>query len=122
MGLRFFADHCVSTTIIQSLRQRDHDDILLRQHLPIDAPDSRVIAKAQELDAILVSLNGDFADIVAYPPAQYKGIIALQLRNHPELTPQLMATPLAYLARYPDMGHYRGKLLLVEAHRIRMRV
>lgn len=37
-------------------------------------------AKAQEIDAIVLSLNGDFADIVNYPPKNYKGIVALQMR------------------------------------------
>jgi hypothetical protein len=31
-------------------------------------------------------LNGDLADIVAYPPAQFKGIVALQILSHPEIT------------------------------------
>jgi len=83
--------------------------------------DSVVILKAQELDSILVSLNGDFADIVTYPPANYRGIIALQVGNHPEIIPQLMATLKDYLSAYPDMSHYKGKLLLVEVHRIRVR-
>jgi hypothetical protein len=38
----------------------------------------------------LISLNGYFADIVAYPPGNYKGIVALQVRNHPEIIPELM--------------------------------
>ncbi len=42
-----------------------------------------VIAKAQALEAVLLSLNGDFAYIVRYPPSQYRGIIALQIKNHP---------------------------------------
>ena len=46
-----------------------------------------VIAKAQEIDAILLSLNGDFADIVNYPPTNYRGIVALQMRNHSEILP-----------------------------------
>ena len=49
------------------------------------------------MDAILLSLNGDFADIVTYPPASYKGIVALQLRNHPEILPQLMARLMVFL-------------------------
>ena len=121
MGLRFFADQCVSTTIVEALREARHEILLLRDHLPIDAPDSQVISKAQDLDAILVSLNGDFADIVTYPPTQYGGIIAIQLRNHPGLTSLLMAKLVAYLAAHPDRGDYRGRLLLVEAYRIRMR-
>ena len=94
---------------------------LLKDHIHPDAPDSQVIAKAQELDSILVSLNGDFADIVTYPPAKYAGIIALQVRNHPEVIPQLMRRLNDYLSAHPEMDHYTGKLLLVEAHRIRVR-
>jgi hypothetical protein len=30
------------------------------------SPDAGVIAKAQQLDAILLSLNGNFADIVTF--------------------------------------------------------
>jgi predicted nuclease of predicted toxin-antitoxin system len=37
------------------------------RHLPIESPDEIVIAKAQEFAAILLSLNGDFADSVVLP-------------------------------------------------------
>ncbi|WNN90196.1 hypothetical protein [Gloeocapsopsis dulcis] len=46
-----------------------------------------MITKAQELAAILGSLNGDFANIVAYPPANDGGIFSIQLRDHPEIIP-----------------------------------
>jgi hypothetical protein len=90
-------------------------------YIPRDSADKVVISKAQELNSILVSLNGDFADIVAYPPANYKGILALQARNHPEIVPQLMAMLKDYLLAHPDMNHYQRKLFLVEVHRIRVR-
>ncbi len=93
----------------------------LREHLPTDAADTVVIAKARDMDAILLTLDGDFADIVAYPPAQYQGIVALQLRNHPETIPQTMDGLQAYLSSHADRDYYRGKLLLVEPHRIRTR-
>lgn len=121
MALRLFADHCVSNSIITSLVDDGHTVFRLRDHLATDAPDPEVIARAQDLDAILLSLNGDFADIVSYPPAQYKGIIALQMRNHPEVTPQVVSKLKEYLAAQPDAAHYAGKLLLVEPHRIRVR-
>jgi predicted nuclease of predicted toxin-antitoxin system len=121
MGLRFFADHCVSNFIIQTLRDADHKIFRLKDHIPADSADSIVISKAQELDSILISLNGDFADIVAYPPAHYKGIIAIQVRNRPEIIPQLMSRLKDYLSAHPDMNHYKGKLLQVEVHRIRVR-
>ena len=121
MTLRFFADHCVSNFIIQALDDAGYEVLRLRDHVPPDSVDPVVISKAQELDSILVSLNGDFADIVTYPPENYSGIVALQVRNHPEVIPQLMARLKNYLSLHPDMNHYKGKLLLVEAHRIRVR-
>ena len=93
----------------------------LRDHLPTDSPDPLVIAKAQELNSVLVSLNGDFANITAYPPDRFAGIIALQLKNHPEAMPSLIARLESYLMKEPDQNHYEGRLILVERHRIRLR-
>ncbi len=121
MSLRFFADHCISNFIVQMLRDAGYEVFRLRDYLPTDSSDSAVISKAQELNSILVSLNGDFADIVLYPPTNYKGIIALQVRNHPEIIPQLMEVLENYLSGHTDMVNYKGKLLLVEVHRIRVR-
>jgi len=121
MTLKFFADHCVSKFIINNLRDAGHEVLWLRDHMPTDSSDSMVISKAQELNAILVSLNGDFSDIVTYPPNNYGGIISLQVKNHPEIIPQIMTKLTDFLLSHPDMNYYKGKLLLVEAHRIRVR-
>jgi len=121
MSLRFFADQCVPNVIIRTLCDAGHQVLILREHIPPDSSDSVVIATAQELNAILVSLNGDFADIVTYPPSQYKGIIALQVKNHPEVNPALMDRLMTYLSGHVEMDYYEGKLLVVEAQRIRIR-
>jgi predicted nuclease of predicted toxin-antitoxin system len=121
MSLRFFSDQCVPSGITELLKQDGHEVTLLREVLPINAPDPVVIAKAQELEAILLSLNGDFADISTYPPLQYAGIVSIQLNNHPETIPYLMAGLLSFLSDHPDQMFYRGKLLIVEPHRIRIR-
>lgn len=90
MALLFLADHCISNFIIQTLREAHHEVFRPKDVMPVDSPDGQVIAKAQEFGAILLSLNGDFADIVTYPPRKYKGIVALQMRNHSEILPHLM--------------------------------
>jgi hypothetical protein len=41
--------------------------------MPAESPHLAVIAEAQDLGAVLLSLNGDFADIVAYPPEKFGG-------------------------------------------------
>lgn len=121
MGLKFFADHCISNSIIQGLLNAGHEVFRLRDHIPIESPDSIVIATAQGLNSILISLNGDFTDKLNYPPGNYKGIVSLQVRNHPEIIPQLMVRLINFLSSYPDMGYYKGKLILVEVNRIRIR-
>ncbi len=114
-------DQCVPASIGQFLRDSDYDVLILKDYISIESPDEIVIAKAQELGAILVSLNGDFADIVTYPPANYGGIISIQLRNHPEIIALLMQRLVNYLSNHSDMEHYQGKLFIFEANRIRIR-
>ena len=121
MALRFFADHCISNFIILSLQDAGHEVVRLKDHLPVESPDGLVISKAQELNALLLSLNGDFADIVAYPPHRFKGIIALQVRDHPEVLAAVMTRFKGYLWTHPSMEEYLGKLLVVEVDRIRVR-
>jgi predicted nuclease of predicted toxin-antitoxin system len=121
MGLQFLADHCVPNSVIQTLRDSNHDVLRLRDILPVESPDAIVIAKALDLGKILLTLNGDFADIVTYPPSKYKGIVALQVHNHPEIIPRLLARLNAYLSAQPSMEDYRGKLFVVEVNRIRIR-
>ncbi len=121
MRLQFLADQCVLTLVIENLSDAGYEVCYLRDHLPIESPDLVVISKAQELNAILISLNGDFANILNYPPVNYQGIIALQVRNHPEVLPQIVSRMKNYFSANSDMEHYKGKLFLVEVHRIRIR-
>jgi len=119
--MRFFTDHCVPESVAEALESRGHEVLRLRNQMATDAPDPDVIEKAQVLDAVLLSLNGDFSDIVRYPPSKYGGIISMQVRNRPEVLAQIMERLTRYLRDQSDREHYRGKLLLVEAHRIRVR-
>ncbi len=121
MGLKFFADHCVSRVIVNRLLDAGHEVLVLREYLPQDAPDLLVIEKAQREKAILLTLNGDFSDIVAYPPSNFGGIIALQVKNRPSLVKPMMDRLTVFIESHPNQSDYSGLLLLVEGHRIRIR-
>ena len=121
MNLRFFADQCVPMSVVQTLREAGYEVLRLKDFISTDSPDSFVISKAQQLDAILLSLDGDFADIVNYPPSKYKGILALQVRNHPETIPLLLDRLKAYLLAHDTVESYSGMLPLEEPHRLRSR-
>ena len=120
MARRFFADHCISNQVVSALRAAEHEVLRLKDHMPEESSDLAVIAKAQELGAILLSLNGDFADIVAYPPGRFGGVVVLQIHDHPEITPAVVDR-LVFYAAHPRQRDYGGKLLLIEAHRLRVR-
>ena len=64
MALRFLADHCIPNSTVQSLREANHEVLRLKDVLPVESSDTIVITKAQEIDAILLSLNGDFSHII----------------------------------------------------------
>jgi predicted nuclease of predicted toxin-antitoxin system len=102
-------------------RQPGYTVYCLRDYIRQDAPDDQVLAQAQQMDTILVSLNGDFSDIVRYPPSQYKGILSLQVKNHPEIIPHILSNLTEYLAQHTNSDYFQSKLFLVEAHRIRVR-
>lgn len=121
MSLRLFMDQCVPRSVSNSLEDAGYAVELLRSHLPINAQDPDVIACAQRLDALLVTLNGDFADIINYPPVRFGGVIALQVKNHPEALPPMIMRLLTYLREHSEREHYAGKLFLVEPHRIRIK-
>jgi predicted nuclease of predicted toxin-antitoxin system len=65
MGLRLFTDHCISNFIIQELLKAGYEILKLKDYIPVESSDSTVISTAQDLDSILVSLNGDFAIFLA---------------------------------------------------------
>ncbi len=119
--MKFLLDHCVPNRVAVVLAAEGCEVVRLRECLPTDSPDPVVLLKATEIDAVLVSLNGDFADITTYAPAKYLGIIALQIKNHPEAIAPIVERLLAYLELRPDRRELDGKLLLVEPHRIRIR-
>jgi len=120
MILSFFADHCVPNSVISKLRNKGFTVLKLRDFLPVVSPDELVIQKAQELEAVLLTLDGDFSNIINYPPPNFGGIISLQIKNHPETIHLITDKLINYLNTYPEAGHYRQKLLIVESYRIRI--
>lgn len=75
-------DHCVPRRYLRLLTTWNYDAELMSAHIPPDSPDTEVIALAQALDAILLTVDLDFANILNYPPANYGGIIVIRYRIH----------------------------------------
>jgi len=83
------------------------------------ADDSALAAKCRSEGRILVTLDLDFANIRAYPPAEYAGIIVLRPKRQDKQSVLALVHRLTLvLANRPPAG----ELWIVEPDRIRFRL
>ena len=116
--MEFKVDENLPVEVADFLRQVGYDAAtVVEQHLE-GRPDSDIASVCQKEGRILVTLDTDFADIRAYPPAQFPGLIVLRLREQDKphvlevighLIPLLSSEPLERL------------LWIVEETRLRIR-
>ena len=82
------------------------------------ASDPEVLAACLAEDRVLVTPDADFADIRAYPPSEYPGIIVFRLANQTRDTLMEVGSRLIHtLAGSSPEGH----LWIVEDSRVRIR-
>ena len=111
-------DHCVPRRYVHLLRQWGYDAVTITEHIPADSPDVEVIALAKQLDAVLLTIDLDFANILDYLPADYSGIVVLRYQIQDEVQlDQTLRSALADLYR----DDLRGVLVIVSAGRYRVR-
>ncbi|HET90028.1 MAG TPA: hypothetical protein ENN99_04695 [Chloroflexi bacterium] len=116
--MEFKIDENLPVEVADLLRQVGYDAAtVLEQHLE-GWSDSDIASMCQEEGRVLITLDLDFADIRAYPPAQFPGLIVLRLHKQDKfyvleaierLIPLLSSEPLERL------------LWIVEEMRLRIR-
>jgi predicted nuclease of predicted toxin-antitoxin system len=79
--MRFKVDENLPTEVAELLRQAEHDAATVSEQHMSGGADADVALVCQREHRILVTLDLDFADIRAYPPAQYPGLIVLRLKQ-----------------------------------------
>ncbi len=80
-------------------------------------PDERVIDVCRREQRVLVTLDLDFSNILAYPPAKFAGVIVLRLANQAHVAVETaMRRMLDVVSREP----VAGTLWIVEERRIRI--
>jgi predicted nuclease of predicted toxin-antitoxin system len=116
--VKFLLDENLSPLHAGTLRALGHDAIaVVEMHLS-GADDAAVRATAIESGRILVTLDGDFANVIRYPPAGTPGVV--RLRVHPP-TEQAIDTALRFAVSYLDQVSVAGKLVVVDERKIRIR-
>jgi predicted nuclease of predicted toxin-antitoxin system len=116
--VKFKTDENLPIEAASTLRDCGFDAETVWDEALCGADDSAIAARVQSEDRVLLTLDLDFANIKAYPPDQYSGIIVLRLKS------QDKATVVAYTRRLITalaLRHPSGELWIVERDRIRFR-
>lgn len=118
MPIRFKLDENLPRDAQILLRAAGHDvDTVMEEQLA-GGSDPRVFQAAQTEQRVLVTLDLDFSDIRAYPPASHQGIWVLRPRT------QSIEDTLALLRRalhVSDVEQSQGRLWIIEPERVRIR-
>jgi len=82
--VKFFADHNVTESVCRLLEERGHEVVRLRDELPPDSPDPVVAKYAEQMEAVLISHDGDFRSIAPRIPhgerARFRKLSRIHLR------------------------------------------
>jgi predicted nuclease of predicted toxin-antitoxin system len=111
-------DHGVPRRYLRLLVEWGYTATVSSMHISAAAADSDVIELAQRMDGVLLTVDLDFANVLAYPPADFGGIIVLRYKPQDELRlDQTLHQALTDLYR----DRFRGVLVIVGAGRYRIR-
>lgn len=79
--MRFKSDENLPEEVAELLREAGHDAHSVLEEKIGGAPDESIAGICRKESRILLTLDLDFADIHAYPPALHPGLIVLRLRR-----------------------------------------
>ncbi|MGH9509924.1 MAG: DUF5615 family PIN-like protein [Terriglobales bacterium] len=116
--MKFKIDENLPGEIAEMLRSALHEASTVAEQGLAGATDERVVEVCVREGKVLVTLDLDFADVGAYPPHQYPGIVVLRVyrqdRNH------VLGAFRRVLALLPHES-VEHRLWIVEEDRIRIR-
>ncbi|MHB8836210.1 MAG: DUF5615 family PIN-like protein [Candidatus Methylomirabilia bacterium] len=117
--MRLLVDEDLPRSLALLLRSAGHEvldvrDIGLRGH-----PDQDVFREAQQREAVLVSGDRGFANILSHPPGSHAGILIAHFPN--EVPTGILNQQILGAVESLGEGEIVGNLVMVEPGRIRIR-
>ena len=116
MSLKLLCDENISHGIKASLEQWGFDVVEVTPGFGIKDEDVASLAKREK--RILITFDSDFANILAYPPSQYFGIVRINI--HPPF-PNIIISALQRVFKvFKKQQDFSGKLIVVEVTTFRI--
>jgi len=116
--LKFKVDENLPAEAASLLAEAGHDTLTVPEQQLGGRPDLDVADACRQEGRVIVTLDLDFSDIRAYPPADYAGIIVVRLTR---LDKHRVLLALQRLLPILDQEPLAGKLWIVDETTIRIR-
>ena len=116
--MRFKIDENLPQESAHWLTNAGHDALTIHDQKMVGEADGIVSSVCRSEKRALITLDLDFADIRAYPPAEYYGIVVFRPRTQAKLAVlQLIAT----LIRLLNAERLEGNLWILQENGLRIR-
>jgi len=116
--LSFKIDENLSVEVADEFRNNGYNAITVGEQNMCGASDERLADVCCDEKRTMVTLDLDFADIRAYPPQEFPGIIVLRLIRQDKYS---VLAAIQLVIRFLSKETLRGYLWIVDEHRIRIR-
>jgi predicted nuclease of predicted toxin-antitoxin system len=118
--MRFLVDANLPLSIASRIQACGHEAVDVRE-ISMGAADDSVIANhARENGFCLLTRDKDFGDIRNYPPANYHGIVVMDLPDE-TVADDVLKVLESFLSRQEWLDHLQGRLAIVQPGRVRFR-
>ena len=116
--MKFKIDENLPSEAAKALHLSGHDAVTVLDQSMGGALDASLAGICRAEDRVLVTLDLDFSNIQAYPPADYPGIIVLRLVHQDKIhVLAAISAVIPCLTKEP----LHGRLWIVDEQRIRIR-
>lgn len=116
--MKFKIDENLPVDVAQLLRTHGHDAVTVLEQALGGEADEDIAHICQREGRVIVTIDLDFADIRAYPPKEYAGLIVLRLNRQDKFS---VLHVLQRLAPLLEREQLQQKLWIVEQNRVRVR-
>jgi len=118
--MKFLIDEDLPRSTGALLQRYGHEYVDVRDIGLSGFKDSQIAQYAISQGICLLTGDFGFADIRNYPPAQYSGLVILWVRGN-ATAPDILALLEGFLNHHRLVANVKGKLIIVEQGRIRVR-
>jgi predicted nuclease of predicted toxin-antitoxin system len=118
--VRFLVDANLPRSASELIARLGHDVEFARDIGLAAATDIVIASHARSAGAALVTRDLDFADVRAYPPQHYAGILVLRVPDH-SVAAEMVDILGRFLSESLFVAALAGRLAIVEPDRVRFR-